>query len=102
VVVCKVGDIIYYRNGHRWLSYRIKGETKRSWLVDEGRKVNKKTLIMKKSPYSDILFFTESQMTDVIWKRQNVQVIERLVRSSKTSVEKLKKVLEILQGDEKA
>lgn len=71
----------------------IVSETKISWVMKSGGKVNKKTLSCP-TAYGFSGYFTESAMRANIWQHEHRYKIERLV--GRASFEQLKAIAEII------
>lgn len=92
----KIGDKLYYsdfRNG--WTARVIEGETKQSWLMDTGAKVNKKTLTSKNGKYAETFWYTDKQRDDQCWITTNRYKIASRVQVC-NDVDTLKKIEELL------
>jgi hypothetical protein len=90
----KVGDKLNYEE-YGWTSRVIEGETKQSWLMDTGAKVNKKTLKSNNGRYSPTLWYTDKQRDDQCWITTNRYRIESEVRrcNDRATLEKIDNLL---------
>jgi len=78
---------VYTKDGPGWgrIIYRehfrpheIVGETGVSWVLDDGRKVNKKTLKTHRNAFEPVLT-SEEDIDKVCWMREHRQGITRMV-----------------------
>jgi hypothetical protein len=112
IAALKVGDVLYNFDGNRrfyenrhsapvysrhFEAHEIEGETKQSWIMRYGKKVNKKTLASS-CQYGDRGYFTKSAMEADIWLHDHRHKIVRLVEN--IEVEKLKQIAAIVGYDE--
>lgn len=88
----KIGDKLHYaeRQGD-WVSRVIESETKQSWLMDTGAKVNKKTLKSNNGRYPETFWYTDKQRDDQDWITKNrYRIVSRVQVCN--NVDTLKKV----------
>jgi hypothetical protein len=90
----KIGDKLNYEE-RGWTSRVIEGETKQSWLMDTGAKVNKKTLLSKNGRYLPTLWYADKQRDDKCWITTNRYRIESEVRAcnDRATLEKIDNLL---------
>lgn len=106
----KIGDTLHHFDRNKyvpgltdnrggWVSKVIVGETSKSWVVDGGHKVLKRTLIESKGSYSPELWYTDSQKEDREWCWENKCRITRTVEwLGYDGIDKLRKIDLILKG----
>ena len=83
----KVGEWIYQRNGingnvnraRPYAPYQIVGETRVSWLLDNGDKANKKTLEVSHKNYGPSRYVTAEDRDRLLWLSENKSRIVRAV-----------------------
>lgn len=80
----------------RWVGYRVMSETRDSWVLDNGVKVNRKTLELRGAyrPGLDNRAYTEAGMADWLWREEHARNILRLVERADTAT--LRKIAELL------
>lgn len=112
----KIGDTLWffsannrvYRAGggppiysHHFRPYTIDGETKPSWVMSNGEKVNKKTLASAGShSYGGRGYFTAEGMAADIWDNDHRQKIIEVVR--RIDVPTLKAIAKIVKYEDSA
>jgi hypothetical protein len=100
----KVGDILwskpYYQpNTDKWQQQKIAGETRLSWLLENGTKINKKTMRETIPNFGWHLWYTDQGKLDHKWISENRNSIASKV-SVCNDVSQLKNIALILMGKE--